>query len=494
MSVTNGDAGHQTQGGGALAARRRAEAQEAGRRVGVDYIVLDNHDGELMPDLKVREQIIRLIREWKADLVLGPRANDYHPDHRYTGILLQDAAFMVTVPNIAPDTPALRENPVFMYFEDGFQKPAPFTPDVAVSIDDTVAKKIDMIDAHVSQFYEWLPWLAGRLDQVPKDAAARRAVARDAAPGAHQPGRPRGAREVLRPRRRREGAARRGVRDLRVRPPARCRGNPAAVPVPAAVAAAPTGLPMPDPSQPPALIRRFGLLQATALNMSNMIGIGPFITIPLLMSALGGPQALVGWVVALVIVVADGLVWSELGAAMPGSGGSYQYLREGFGRERWGRLVAFLFIWQFILSGPLEIASGYIGFARYLRYVWPGLPAGRHHRGRDGGGRREHRAALPADRVDREADRQPLDRHAAHHGRRHRRPALMHFDPARGLRRPGRRVLVLDRVPARSRRGVARRHLRLPRVLQRRLHRRRGEGPRPRHPAVDPDQRRGRRA
>ncbi len=126
----------------------------------------------------------------------------------------------------------------------------------------------------------------------------------------------------------------------------------------------------------PALIRRFGLLQATALNMSNMIGVGPFITIPLLMSALGGPQALLGWAVALVIVLADGLVWSELGAAMPGSGGSYLYLREGFGRERWGRLVGFLFIWQFILSGPLEIASGYIGFARYLRYVWPDLTAG----------------------------------------------------------------------------------------------------------------------
>lgn len=133
---------------------------------------------------------------------------------------------------------------------------------------------------------------------------------------------------------------------------------------------------MTDSAQPPSLIRRFGLLQATALNMSNMVGIGPFITIPLLMSALGGPLALLGWVAALVIVIADGLVWSELGAAMPGSGGSYQYLREGFGRERWGRLVAFLFIWQFILSGPLEIASGYIGFARYLRYVWPDLSPG----------------------------------------------------------------------------------------------------------------------
>jgi len=174
VSVTNGDAGHQSQGGGALAARRRAEAKEAGRRAGIDYIVLDNHDGELMPDLKVREQIIRLIREWKADVVLGPRSNDYHPDHRYTAVLLQDAAFMVTVPNVASDTPALRRNPVFLFFEDNFQKPAPFTPDVAVSIDDTIGKKLDMIDAHVSQMYEWLPWLNGRLDAVPKDAAARR--------------------------------------------------------------------------------------------------------------------------------------------------------------------------------------------------------------------------------------------------------------------------------------------------------------------------------
>lgn len=128
-------------------------------------------------------------------------------------------------------------------------------------------------------------------------------------------------------------------------------------------------------STQPGLVRRFGLLQATALNMSNMIGIGPFITIPLLMSALGGPQALVGWLFALIIVIADGMVWSELGAAMPGSGGSYRYLREGFGRERWGRLVAFLFIWQFILSGPLEIASGYIGFSQYLQYVWPDMTA-----------------------------------------------------------------------------------------------------------------------
>jgi basic amino acid/polyamine antiporter, APA family len=124
------------------------------------------------------------------------------------------------------------------------------------------------------------------------------------------------------------------------------------------------------------LARRFGLLPATALNMSNMIGVGPFITIPLLMSALGGPQALLGWIVALVIVICDGMVWSELGAAMPGSGGSFRYLREAFGSARFGRLMAFLFVWQFILSGPLEIASGYIGFAEYASYIWKGLTRG----------------------------------------------------------------------------------------------------------------------
>ena len=122
-----------------------------------------------------------------------------------------------------------------------------------------------------------------------------------------------------------------------------------------------------------ALPRRFGMLQATALNMTNMMGVGPFITIPLLMTALGGPQAMLGWLVALLIVIPDGMVWSELGSAMPGSGGSYVYLREGYGRETWGRLAAFLFIWQFILSGPLEIASGYIGFSQYLGYLWPSL-------------------------------------------------------------------------------------------------------------------------
>src|SRR5690349_15308714 len=123
------------------------------------------------------------------------------------------------------------------------------------------------------------------------------------------------------------------------------------------------------------MVRRFGLLHATALNMTNMIGIGPFITIPLLMSALGGPQAMLGWLVALVVVLCDGMVWSELGAALPGSGGSFGYLRHGYGAEKVGRLMGFLFVWQFVLSGPLEIASGYIGFSQYLGYIWKGITA-----------------------------------------------------------------------------------------------------------------------
>src|SRR2546422_6215864 len=123
------------------------------------------------------------------------------------------------------------------------------------------------------------------------------------------------------------------------------------------------------------MVRRFGLIHATALNMTNMIGIGPFITIPLLMSALGGPQAMLGWLVALVIVMCDGMVWSELGAALPGSGGSFGYLRHGYGAEKVGRLMGFLFVWQFVLSGPLEIASGYIGFSQYLGYIWKAITA-----------------------------------------------------------------------------------------------------------------------
>jgi LmbE family N-acetylglucosaminyl deacetylase len=173
VSVTNGDAGHQEMKGEALAKRRFVEAQEAGKRFGVSYDVLDNHDGQLVPDLKVRLQVIRKIREWDADVVIAPRPNDYHPDHRYTGILVQDAAYMVAVPNIAPETPALKKNPVFLYFQDRFQRPNPFRPDIAVDITTVFEQKVHAMDAHTSQFYEWLPWIGKYLDQVPKDKNAR---------------------------------------------------------------------------------------------------------------------------------------------------------------------------------------------------------------------------------------------------------------------------------------------------------------------------------
>ncbi|MDA0196882.1 MAG: PIG-L family deacetylase [Bacteroidetes bacterium] len=174
VAVTNGDAGHQSQGGGILAKRRFAEAQEAGKRFGVTYDVLDNHDGELVPKLEVRLQIIRKIREWNADVVIAPRSNDYHPDHRYTGILVQDAAFMVGVPNIAADTPPLKKNPVFFYFQDNFERPNPFRPDVAIDITDVFGQKVHALDAHESQFYEWLPWIGGYSEEVPTDKVKRK--------------------------------------------------------------------------------------------------------------------------------------------------------------------------------------------------------------------------------------------------------------------------------------------------------------------------------
>jgi LmbE family N-acetylglucosaminyl deacetylase len=173
VSVTNGDAGHHEKGGGALAKIRRAEAEEAGKRFGVKYVVLDNHDGELMPTLDIRLNIIRAIRQWNADVVIGPRPNDYHPDHRNTAILIQDAAYMVIVPNVAPDTPPLKRNPVFLYTEDGFQKPYPFEPDIAVDITSVFDQKIYAMAAHESQFFEWLPWTNGTLDKVPSTEAER---------------------------------------------------------------------------------------------------------------------------------------------------------------------------------------------------------------------------------------------------------------------------------------------------------------------------------
>jgi amino acid transporter len=121
----------------------------------------------------------------------------------------------------------------------------------------------------------------------------------------------------------------------------------------------------------PRLERRLGLLQSTALNMANMVGVGPFLTIPLIVKELPGPQVMVGWGLGLLLALADAMVWCELGAALPGSGGTYHYLREVFRSFRVGRILPFLFIWQFIFSGPLEVATGCIGLARYLDVLWP---------------------------------------------------------------------------------------------------------------------------
>jgi LmbE family N-acetylglucosaminyl deacetylase len=169
LALTNGDAGHTEMGGGVLAKVRREEAKRAGEILGVEYEVLDNHDGELMPSLHVRHQVIRKIREWDADVVLGLRPNDYHPDHRNAGIVVQDAAYLVIVPNVTPDTPPLEKNPVFLYMQDNFQKPNPFSKDIAVVIDEVVDLKIQALAAHESQMFEWLPWTRGvEESEIPK--------------------------------------------------------------------------------------------------------------------------------------------------------------------------------------------------------------------------------------------------------------------------------------------------------------------------------------
>jgi LmbE family N-acetylglucosaminyl deacetylase len=154
VSVTNGDIGHWQSAGGPLALRRHAEVQKANDILGVATEVLDIHDGELIPSLEYRQKIIRLIREWQADIVIAHRPWDYHPDHRYVGVLVQDAAFMVTVPFVCPDVPPVKKNPLFLYSSDGFQKPYPFKADIAVSVDDVFDQKLAAIHEMPSQVYE----------------------------------------------------------------------------------------------------------------------------------------------------------------------------------------------------------------------------------------------------------------------------------------------------------------------------------------------------
>jgi LmbE family N-acetylglucosaminyl deacetylase len=174
VSMTNGDIGHHEMGGGTLARRRKHESLLSAERGGVSSLVLDYHDGELVPSLEARKRVVRIIRDHAADIVLTHRPNDYHPDHRYTAQIVQDAAFMVTVPNYCPESPALKKNPVFLHLMDGFKRPIPFQADIAVDVSDVMDVKWSMLDAMESQMYEWLPWLDGSLETVPADPEARR--------------------------------------------------------------------------------------------------------------------------------------------------------------------------------------------------------------------------------------------------------------------------------------------------------------------------------
>lgn len=174
LSATDGSAGHHEMGRTELAARRKRETEDVAEALGIEYDVFDIEDGWLEPTKENRRRFIRYIRSVDPDLVLGPRPNDYHPDHRYCAQLLQDAAYVLIVPNVCPDTPPLEENPVIGYVADHFRKPAPFEPDVVLDVTDVEERKIDALHCHESQMYEWLPHTFDELESVPEDDDARR--------------------------------------------------------------------------------------------------------------------------------------------------------------------------------------------------------------------------------------------------------------------------------------------------------------------------------
>jgi len=174
VSVTNGNAGHHRDTRDTLKKRRAQEARDAGSVVGIEYEILDYNDGGLTLSLEPRFDVIRLIREWRADVVLSHRPHDYHPDHRYTGMAVQDAAYMVMVPLVVPDTPPLNRNPFFFYFWDPYKKPYAFQADVAVAVDDVMDSKWAMMERHPSQFFEWLPYVENVSAPVPVGEAERR--------------------------------------------------------------------------------------------------------------------------------------------------------------------------------------------------------------------------------------------------------------------------------------------------------------------------------
>ncbi len=173
LSVTNGATGHQEQGGVTLARRRFEEAQRVAEVLGLEYQVWDILSGDLEASLANRKQLIKLIREFEADLIFTHRPNDYHPDHRHTSLLVQDSAYVVTVPSNTPLSPALTTNPVICYFSDNFRRPYPFTPDVVIDITPVIDVKMRALHCHTSQMYEWLPYNSGKLAEVPADEAGR---------------------------------------------------------------------------------------------------------------------------------------------------------------------------------------------------------------------------------------------------------------------------------------------------------------------------------
>lgn len=174
ISSTNGNAGHHKESSDNLAKRRKKETQEAAQIAGIEYLVLEHPDGELLANLENRKQFIRLIREFRPDLILTHRANDYHPDHRYTSILVQDSADMVTLPLVCAETKNMDFKPVIGYFSDRFKKPVPFEPTVAINIDLVYSKKIDMLICHRSQFFEWLAYNRGYESDLPNSDAEGR--------------------------------------------------------------------------------------------------------------------------------------------------------------------------------------------------------------------------------------------------------------------------------------------------------------------------------
>ncbi len=177
VSATNGDIGHWEMAGGPLAARRKKEVDAVSKRLGTTSEVVDIHDGEIMPTLENRRIITRLIREWNADIVIANRPNDYHPDHRYTSILVQDSAYMVSVPFFTPGVAPLKRNPAFFYASDRFQRPNPFRADVAVGIDDVIEPTLDGLLLMESQIHEG--GADGRAGLYPSDAAGRQKRSED---------------------------------------------------------------------------------------------------------------------------------------------------------------------------------------------------------------------------------------------------------------------------------------------------------------------------